>query len=520
MNRDPPRSPRTFVDYGYSSSYRPDRTRLTRGNERTIVTTIYNRIAVDCAAVSIKHVVLDDAGRYKETVDSGLNSCLTLSANKDQTGRSFIQDSVLSMLDEGCIAIVPVDTDKDIRKVDSYDVLSLRVGKVVEWHPDFVKIRLYNDRNGQSDEVMLPKRSVSIIENPFYSVMNEPNSVLQRLIRKLSLLDAIDEQSGAGKLDLIIQLPYTIKTQARRDQAELRKKDIEMQLAGSKYGIAYIDSTEHITQLNRSVDNNLLSQIEYLTTTLYSQLGITTSILDGTADDKTMLNYENHIIVPILSALVDEMNRKFLTEKDRKKKHEAIMYFRDPFKLVPIGSLADIADKFTRNEIMSSNEIRQIAGLPPVDSELANQLRNKNLNVTEGQTFASTTGEDSSAVPASPEMNAEVIPQQSTENLETKANSLTDDQLSEALEQAFPGTSIDELTDDQIAQAIQNYNSSGAVEQTEPEENLDAKAQSLTDEQLAEAIEQAYPGANIDELTDEQIADAIKRYNPSNVPPT
>lgn len=461
MNRDPPISRNTFVDYGYSSSYRPDRTRLTRGNERTIITTIYNRIAVDCAAVSIKHVNLDDAGRYKETVDSGLNSCLTLSANKDQTGRAFIQDAVLSMLDEGSIAIVPVDTDKDIRKMDKYDILSLRVGKVVEWHPDFVKIRLYNDRNGQYEEVMLPKRAVSIIENPFYSVMNEPNSVLQRLIRKLSLLDAIDEQSGAGKLDLIIQLPYTIKTQARRDQAELRKKDIEMQLAGSKYGIAYIDSTEHITQLNRSVDNNLLKQVEYLTNILYSQLGLTTTILDGTADEKTMLNYENHIVVPILSALVDEMNRKFLTEKDRKKK-QSIMFFRDPFKLVPIANLADIADKFTRNEIMSSNEIRQIAGLPPVDSELANQLRNKNLNATEGQSFASTTGEDSTIssaggqAPVSPELTGEANPEDA--ELEQKANSLTDDQLAEAIEQLYPRVNIEELTDEQIVEAIRQYN--------------------------------------------------------------
>ncbi len=469
MNRDPPRvRDYKYIDYGFSSSYRPDRVRLTRGNERTIVTTIYNRIAVDCAAVSIKHVVLDDAGRYKETVDSGLNSCLTLSANKDQTGRSLVQDAVLSMLDEGCIAIVPVDTDKDIRKMDSYDVLSMRVGKVVEWHPDFVKIRLYNDRTGQPEEIMLPKRSVSIIENPFYSVMNESNSVLQRLIRKLSLLDAIDEQSGAGKLDLIIQLPYTIKTQARRDQAELRKKDIEMQLAGSKYGIAYIDSTEHITQLNRSVDNNLLSQIEYLTTTLYSQLGITTSILDGTADDKTMLNYENHIIVPILSALVDEMNRKFLTEKDRQKKHEAIMYFRDPFKLVPIGSLADIADKFTRNEIMSSNEIRQIAGLPPVDSELANQLRNKNLNASAGQEFASTTG-GNDKVPGNPEENPQ--PQGQGEDLQALVESLSDEELEEAIRQMYPDQEIDSLTNEQIAEAIREYKASSNIPPYDP--NID-----------------------------------------------
>ena len=397
MNRDPPRASynTTYVDYGFSSSYKPDRVRLTRGNERTIITTIYNRIAVDCAAISIKHVNLDDNGRYKSTIDSGLNNCLTLSANKDQTGRAFMQDAVLSMLDEGCIALVPVDTNTDIRRADKFDIYSMRVGKIVEWFPDNVKIRLYNDRTGQQEDIILPKRSVCIIENPFYSVMNEPNSVLQRLIRKLALLDAIDEQSGAGKLDLIIQLPYTIKTQARRDQAELRKKDIEMQLAGSKYGIAYIDSTEHITQLNRSVDNNLLSQVEYLTNLLYSQLGITTAILEGTADEKTMLNYQNQILMPILTEFSDEMKRKFLTEKERKNKKESIMFFKDPFKLVPVAQIASIADTFTRNEIMSSNEIRQIVGLPPVDDELANQLRNKNLNVTDGQQFATTDGSGS-----------------------------------------------------------------------------------------------------------------------------
>ena len=414
MNRDPPRSRSTFVDYGYGSSYKPDRARLTRGNERTIITTIYNRIAVDCAAVSIRHVNLDDNGRFKEAIESGLNTCLTLAANKDQTGRAFIQDVVLSMLDEGCVALVPVDTDKDIRRTDEFDIYSLRVGKITEWYPDNVRVRLYNDRTGQQEEVTLPKRSVCIIENPFYAVMNEPNSVLQRLIRKLSLLDAIDEQSGSGKLDLIIQLPYTIKTEARRNQADLRRKDIEMQLAGSKYGIAYVDSTEHITQLNRSLDNNLLSQIEYLTKLLYSQLGITTEILEGTANEQTMLNYENRILVPILSEITDEMKRKFLTERDRKKK-QSIMFFRDPFKLVPITQLAQVADTFTRNEIMSSNEIRQIAGLPPVNDALADQLRNKNLSAAEGQKFASTNGEVTEETPSEGQTTVESEPSQVTD---------------------------------------------------------------------------------------------------------
>lgn len=398
MNRDPPFEDYSYQNLGYSSSFKPDRPRLSRGNERTIITTIYNRIAVDCAAVSIKHVRLDESDRYKETLDSGLNNCLTLEANKDQTGRAFIQDAVLSMLDEGCIALVPVDTSEDIRISPSFDIESLRVGKITEWFPDNVRVNVYNDRTGRKEDILLPKRAVSIIENPFYAVMNEPNSVLQRLTRKLAILDAIDEQSGSGKLDLIIQLPYTIKTQQRRDQADLRRKDIEMQLAGSKFGIAYIDSTEHITQLNRSVDNNLLTQIEYLTTQLYSQLGITTAILDGTANADVVLNYENHLIVPILSAFVDEMKRKWLTKTARSQK-QSVMFFRDPFKLVTVTKLAEIADTFTRNEIMSSNEIRQIAGLTPVKSELANELRNKNLNVMEGQEFATTTDLDQDGIP-------------------------------------------------------------------------------------------------------------------------
>lgn len=390
MNRDPP-SGKQYFDLGMSSSYRPDRVRLTRGNERSIITTIYNRIAVDCSAVTIQHVRLDENNRFKSVVDSGLNNCLTLEANKDQTGRAFIQDAIMSMFDEGCIALVPIDTNIDPLK-GSYDIETMRVGKILEWYPDHVRVNVYNDRTGQREDLILPKKTVGIIENPFYSVMNEPNSVLQRLIRKLNLLDAIDEQSGSGKLDLIIQLPYTIKTEARRQQAEQRRKDIEMQLAGSKYGIAYTDGTEHITQLNRAAENNLLSQIEYLTNMLYSQLGITTGVLDGTADEKTMLNYENRTMEPILSAIVNESKRKFLT-KTARSQHQSIVAVRDPFRLVPVSQIAEIADKFTRNEIMSSNELRQIIGFKPVEDAAANELRNKNLNASEGQHFANTDKE-------------------------------------------------------------------------------------------------------------------------------
>lgn len=366
-------------DYGPGYSYSPSRPRLSRGNERSIVTAIYNRIAIDSAAINIMHVRLDQNNRFVETLNSGLNNCLTVEANIDQTGRALIQDIVMSMLDEGVVAVVPVDTTLNPSVTGSYDIVTLRTGKIVEWHPEHVRVRLYNEKTGNKEEIMMPKSLVAIIENPLYSVMNEPNSTLQRLIRKLNLLDAIDEQSGAGKLDLIIQLPYTIKTEARRVQAEKRRKDIEMQLAGSKYGIAYTDGTEKVTQLNRSLDNQLMGQIEYLTKMLYSQLGMTETILDGTADDKTMLNYYNRTIEPILSAISDEMERKFLTKTARSQR-QAIYFFRDPFKLVPTDAIAEIADKFTRNEIMSSNEIRAVMGMKPVDDPRADELRNKNLN--------------------------------------------------------------------------------------------------------------------------------------------
>lgn len=364
---------------GTVSFYRPDRPRFTRGNERSIVTSIYNRIGMDVASLTFNHVRLDDSGRYKENIESGLNSCLNLAANKDQTGRAFIQDVVMSMLDEGCVAIVPVDTTLNPKVTGSYDIESMRVGKVIEWYPDSVQVRLYNDRKGEKEEIVLPKSVVAIVENPLFSVMNEPNSTLQRLIRKLNLLDIVDEQSSAGKLDLIIQLPYVIKSEARRTQAEQRRKQIEEQLAGSKYGIAYADGTERITQLNRSVENNLLKTIDYLTNMLYGQLGLSQAVMDGTADEKQMLNYNNRTIEPIASAIVDAMRWKFLT-KTARSQGQSVMFFRDPFRLVPVENIAEIADKFTRNEIMSSNEFRQVIGMKPSDDPKADELRNANIS--------------------------------------------------------------------------------------------------------------------------------------------
>lgn len=372
-----------YRDLGMSYSYRADRPRMSRGNERSIVTSVYNRIALDVAALNVQHVRLDENGRFLSVIDDGLNNCLTLEANVDQTARSFVQDVVISMFDEGSVAIVPVDTTTDPNVSGSYDIQSLRVGQILDWYPQYIRARVYNEQTGRKEDIVVPKSAVAIIENPLYAVINEPNSTMQRLIRKLNLLDVIDEQSGSGKLDLIIQLPYVIKTEARRQQAENRRKDIESQLSGSKYGIAYTDGTEHITQLNRSVNNNLMSQIEYLTSMLYSQLGITQSILDGTADEKTMLNYNNRTIEPIISAIVDEMKRKFLTKTARSQR-QSISFFRDPFKLVPVNEIAEIADKFTRNEIMTSNEIRQVVGMKPSDDPRADELRNKNLSEPSG----------------------------------------------------------------------------------------------------------------------------------------
>ena len=380
-NRDP-----TIESSGYFKSdigpgfyYRPDRPKISRGNEKSIITAIYNRIAIDVAAINIRHVRLDENGRFLNEEKSGLNNILSLEANIDQTARDFVQDIVMSMLDEGVVALVPIDTSDNPRLTDSYDILTMRTGKIIQWYPENVKVNVYNDRTGRREDIILPKTRVGIIENPLYAVMNEPNSTLQRLIRKLHLLDAIDEQSSSGKLDLISQLPYVIKTDARRQQAEARRKDIEVQLAGSKYGIAYTDGTERITQLNRSVDNQLMSQIEYLTSMLYGQLGITEEIIKGTADEKTQLSYHNRTIEPILSAIAIELKRKYLT-KTARTQGQSIEYFRDPFRLVPVNEIAEIADKFTRNEILSSNEIRQIVGMKPSSDPKADELRNSNIN--------------------------------------------------------------------------------------------------------------------------------------------
>lgn len=374
MGRDP-----TPYDYGPASYYSPNYARYYQGSETTTIMAVYNRIALDVASIVIQHVRLDENDRYSETINDGLNYCLTQEANIDQTSRAFIQDCVLSMFTNGSIAIVPVEATNDITFTDSYDVLSMRVGKIVEWRPQYVKIDLYNENDGQHHEIMLPKRCVAIVPNPLYAIINEPNSTMQRLMRKISMLDAIDAQNSAGKLDLIIQLPYVIKSEARKKQAEERRREIEVQLSGSKYGIAYTDGTEKITQLNRPLENNLQAQIEYLTSQFYAQLGITTEVLNGSADESTMLNYNSRTIEPIVAAIVDAMRVKFLSKTARSQRQD-IVYFRDPFKLVPISNLADIADKFTRNEILTSNEVRQIAGMKPSGDPNADELRNKNLN--------------------------------------------------------------------------------------------------------------------------------------------
>ena len=376
MNKDPTYN---YQGVGMGYSYRPDRPRLTRGNERSIINSIFNKIALDVASIDIVHCKLDENNRYIEAIDSGLNNCLTLEANIDQTGRAFIQDVVMSMLDEGSVAIVPVDTTINPKDTNSYDIVSMRTGKILAWYPEHIRVQLYNEKTGKKEELILPKKTVGIIENPLYTVINEQNSTMQRLKRKLALLDMVDEQNSSGKLDLIIQLPYVVKSDARRQQAEKRRKDIEMQLVGSKYGIAYTDGTERITQLNRPIDNNLFTQVESLTSMLYSQLGITQSVLDGTADEKTMLNYYNRSIAPFVDAIVDELKRKFLSKTARTRK-QSIQAFRDPFKLVPVNELAEIADKFTRNEILSSNEIRQIIGRKPSKDPKADQLVNSNIS--------------------------------------------------------------------------------------------------------------------------------------------
>ena len=386
-NKDP-----SSFNNGMGFSVRPDRARLTRGNEKSITTSIYNRIALDVSSINIQHVRLDDNGRYREIIDSKLNSCLTLEANIDQTNRAFIQDVVISMFDEGAVAVVPVDTTIDPKITDSYDIITMRTGKILEWYPEKVKVRVYNDRTGLKEDLIMLKKNVAIIENPLYAVINEPNSTMQRLIRKLNLLDVIDEKSASNKLDLIFQLPYTVRTETKRSQAEKRRGDLEQQLAESKYGIGYIDSTERVIQLNRPVENNLMSQIEYLTSMLYSQLGINQGVLEGTADSKAMSNYYDRTIEPIVSAIVDEMKRKFIS-KTARTQGQSIMYFRDPFKLVPILDLAVMVDKFTRNEVMTSNEFRQVIGMKPSNDPNADKLLNKNLKQTNSGAIPTTSSE-------------------------------------------------------------------------------------------------------------------------------
>ena len=382
LGRDRPQG--EWADIGPGYSRRPDRLRLGYGHEKSIINAIETRIAIDVSSIEIRHTRLDDQGRYKEDIKSPLNECLRLSANKDQTAEAFFRDVTMTMLEEGSVAIVPTDTDIDPVSSNAYEIFSLRCGKVTEWFPDYVKLMLYNDRSGEKEEITLPKKMVAIVENPFYSVMNEPNSTLQRLLRKLALLDSVDEQTSAGKLDLIIQLPYVIKTEARRREAEKRRSEIVEQLTGSQYGIAYTDGTEHITQLNRPLENNLLKQIEYLSDMLYSQLGLTPEIMNGTADEKTMLNYMNRTVMPIVSAITKEMIRKFLS-KTARTQGQWISFFNDPFKLMPVSNIADIADKFTRNEIMTSNEIRGKVGMKPSDDPKADQLVNSNLNQSKEQ---------------------------------------------------------------------------------------------------------------------------------------
>lgn len=388
-NRDPTSE---YSSVGASSFFRPDRPRFSRGNERSIVTSVYNRIALDVTAISIRHVCLDENGRYASDVDSGLNSCLTVEANADQTGRAFIQDAVMSMLDEGCVGIVPIDTEYD-EETGKTNILTLRTGKILDWYPEHVKVRVYNEQTGHKEDILVPKKLVGIVENPLYAVINEPNSTLQRLIRKLVLLDGVDELASSGKLDLIIKLPYSLKGELRKKQAEDRRADVERQLTGSNRGIAYIDSSEQVIQLNRPVESNLMHQIEYLTSMLYSQLGLTQSILDGTADGQAMLNYYNRTIEPIVFALVDEMKRKFLT-KTARSQGQSIECFRDPFRLVPVNDIAEIADKFTRNEIVSSNEIRQAIGMKPSDDPKADKLSNSNIRQPEADGNLTKEGEN------------------------------------------------------------------------------------------------------------------------------
>lgn len=446
LSREP-----TTIKYEYGSSYRPDRKRLLYGHDRSIVTAVYNRIAVDVADVTIEHVRLDQNGRYTETIKSGLNNCLTLDANLDQTGRAFMMDVAMSMFDEGCVAIVPVDTSYNPLKSGSYDILSLRTGKILEWKPTTVKVQVYNERSGKREEIVLPKSMVAIVENPFYSIMNEPNSTLQRLSRTLANLDVVNEQTSSGKMDLIIQLPYVVKSPLRQDQAEKRRKDIEAQLTNSKYGIAYIDGTERITQLNRPVENQLWQQAKDLQDRLYNQLGLTQSVFDGTADEKTMLNYYNRTIDPILAAISEEMMRKFLT-KTARTQGQAIRYFFDPFRLVPVSDIAEIADKLSRNEIATANEIRAEIGWKPVQDPSAEELRNKNMPIDESSgagAATSPTAEGEESVESSEDQNGNIsaesdIVEQLLRSLEKQIDAIVDEHLNDEEEDVDETDETDE----------------------------------------------------------------------------
>ena len=513
-NKDPTEVIKNPVSLGFSSSNRPDRMRFTRGHDRSIVTAAFNRIAVDVAAVNIKHVRLDDNGRYKETITSGLNNCLQLDANTDQTGRQLIQDIVMSMFDEGCVAVVPVDTDINPRITGGYDILSLRTGKITQWFPDSVKVLLFNEERGMKEEVILPKKTTAIIENPFYAVMNEPNSTLQRVIRKLNLLDQTDEQNSSGKLDLIIQLPYTVRTEQRMAEAEKRRKKIEEQLTTSKYGIAYADATEKITQLNRSVENNLKEQVDSFTSLLYSQLGIPMEVFNGTADEKMRLNYFNTTIEPILTAICDEMVRKFLT-KTARTQGQSIMFFQDHFKLVPVNNIADIADKFTRNEILTANEIRSILGIKPSEDPKADELRNSNMPA---QDRDPAEGEEEPVDPKELEEARQMLLDAGLD--ESDLEDLTDNEIVDLAEEhggnQNGGDSSEEeeepseeqAPEPQLRKKPQSAKSSKPQVQEEPEEEIDPEEVNEAREALINA---GLSKEDLGELTDEEILDLVKR---------
>lgn len=534
-NRDPTELNITPESLGYSSFSRPDRMRLSRGHDRSIVTAAYNRIAVDVASVDIKHVKLDENGRYAETVKSGLNNCLTLDANVDQTGRQFIQDVVMSMFDEGCVAIVPTDTDLNPRLTGGYDILSLRTGKITAWYPDAVKVLVYNERVGRRDEIIVPKSTTAIIENPFYAIMNEPNSTLQRVIRKLNLLDQTDEQNSSGKLDLIIQLPYTVRTEQRIMEAERRRKKIEEQLTTSKYGIAYADATEKITQLNRSIENNLKEQVDSFTAMLYSQLGIPMEVFNGTADEKTMLNYRNGTIEPILNAICEEMIRKFLTKTARTQR-QSIMFFQDHFKLVPVNNIADMADKFTRNEILTANEIRSILGIKPSDDPKADELRNSNMPIQdreEGQQ------EEEPVDPKELEEARQTLLDAGLDNSDLE--DLTDNEIIDLMEEYKEGKvgqgdsdeeESEDDTEEQPEESNQNGSESEETEETEAPAEEEGEAQPETEEQetpidpkqvetaRALLLQLGLSEENLKGLTDQEILDLVEEYKKLNADKT